>query len=174
MKKGGGKAKGSAFEREIAKLFTLWASGQSKEYWYWRSPSSGAVATITDGNGDISGDLIALKPEGTFLTSKYSIEIKTGYPNSSFHKHLKGVKTDEIRDFWKQCCFDASKAEKRPMLIYQKKQFNTLIGISTVIDKLKYIPSLTMTFGADILLPCHFYDLSEFLNIITPEDIELI
>ena len=173
MRKGGGKAKGSAYEREIAKTLTKWCSGQDKEYWFWRSPSSGAVSTITEGNGEIAGDIIALKPEGTFLTSKFSIEVKVGYPTSNFHKHLKKVKNDEIRDFWSQCCNDADRADKLPMLIYKKKQYNALIGVSVINDKLKEIPSLIMTWGDYNDLPiCHFFDLEEFLNTVTPEDIK--
>ena len=173
MKKGGGKAKGSAFERDVAKILTKWSSGQNKEYWFWRSPSSGAVSTINEGNGEISGDIIAIKPEGTFLTSKFSIEVKVGYPTSNFHKHLKKVKNDEIRSFWYQCVYDASRAEKLPMLIYKKKQYNALIGISVINEKLNGISSITMTWDDHEDLPsCHFYDFEEFLTVITPEDIK--
>jgi len=177
MKKGGGKRKGSSFEREISKVLTKWASGQDKEYWYWRSPSSGAVATVTEGNGELSGDIIALKPEATFLTSRYSIEIKNGYPSSSFHKHLKLLKNDEIKNFWIQCVNDASQSNKLPLLIYKKKQYNTLIGISdfkgVLKNKLENTPSLIMTWGNYCDLPiCHLFDMEEFFNTISPEDIK--
>jgi len=89
MKAGNSKAKGSSFEREIAKFFTNWLTGQSKEYYFWRSPSSGAVSTISQANGEISGDIIALKPEGGVLTGKWSVEIKTGYPIVLFINILK-------------------------------------------------------------------------------------
>ncbi len=173
MKKGGGKSKGSAFEREIAKTLTKWCSGQDKEYWFWRTPSSGAISTITQGNGELSGDIIALLPEGTFLTSKFSIEVKVGYPNSNFHKHLKGVKNDEIRLFWEQCCGDAERSKKSPMLIYKKKQYNTLIGISYLNSKLGEIPYIQLNWGELYDLPkIYLFDMEEFLCTISPEDIK--
>lgn len=166
---GKSKAKGSAFEREIAKFLTKWASGQSKDYWYWRSPSSGAVSTITEANGELSGDIIALIPEGGFLTSKFSIEIKTGYPNSSFHKHLKGVKNDEIRAFWEQSIGDASRSNKYPMLIYKKKGMNILVGVPVgrFNGRVKDLNSIVMHFGD--IMPVQFFDMKEFFERITPE-----
>jgi hypothetical protein len=176
MRKGGGKAKGSSFEREVSKILTKWCSGQDEEYWFWRTPSSGAISTITNGNGELSGDIIALLPEGTFMTSRFSIEVKTGYPKSSFHKHLKGVKNDEIKSFWEQCVNDANRANKLPMLIYKKKQYNALLGISELKGvlkrKLKNVPSITLSWGDGELPICHLYDMEEFLSIITPEDIK--
>ena len=117
-----GKGKGSLWERDIAKTLTKWLTGKEKPYVWWRMPGSGAIATISEENKELSGDIMPLRPEGAFLTDKFSIEAKTGYPSSSFHKHLKGVKNDEIRLFWEQCCGDANRASKLPMLIYKKKQ----------------------------------------------------
>lgn len=168
-----GKGKGSAWERDVAKTLTKWLTGSEKPYVWWRAPSSGAMATISEENKEISGDIIALRPEGAFLTDKFSIEAKVGYPTSNFHKHLKKVKNDEIKGFWVQACNDADRAGKLPMLIYKKKQFNALIGVSVINDKLKEIPSLVMTWGEYNDLPvCHFFDMEEFLNTITPEDMK--
>lgn len=50
-------------------------------------------------NPDISGDIIAVKPEAQFFTKFFSIELKKGYPNASFDLVLKNNKEDEIRDF---------------------------------------------------------------------------
>lgn len=175
----GKSGKGSSWEREIAKTLTKWLTGSEKPYVWWRMPGSGAIATISEENKELSGDIMPLRPEGAFLTDRYSIEAKTGYPNSNFHKHLKGVKNDEIRLFWEQCVGDAVRADKRPMLIYKKKQYNSLIGISTLEgvmkQKLQNLPCLTMDWGNYNDLPiCHFYDMEEFLNTITPEDIKTL
>lgn len=171
--------KGSSWEREIAKILTKWLTGNEKPYVWWRMPGSGSIATLSEENKELSGDIMPLRPEGIFLTDKYSIEAKHGYPNSNFHKHLKGVKNDEIRLFWEQCVNDAVRADKRPMLIYKKKQYNSLIGISELNGQLKQklenLPSLTMTWGNHNDLPiCHFFDMKEFLNTVTPEDIKSI
>jgi hypothetical protein len=168
-----GKGKGSLWERDVAKTLTKWLTGTEKPYVWWRAPGSGAIATISEENKELSGDIIALRPEGAFLTDKFSIECKVGYPNSSFHKHLKGVKNDEIRLFWEQACNDADRADKLPMLIYKKKQYNALIGVPRITQKLLEIPSIKMSWGDYNDLPeCHFFDMEEFLNTITPEDIK--
>ena len=140
-------------------------------------PGSGAIATISEENKELSGDIMALRPEGAFLTDKFSIEAKNGYPKSNFHKHLKGVKNDEIRLFWEQCINDAVRADKMPMLIYKKKNYNALLGLSELKgvlgEKLQHIPSVTIDWGEANDLPiCHFYDMELFLNTITPEDIK--
>lgn len=167
-----GKGKGSTWERDVAKKLTKWLTGQEKPYVFWRAPSSGAMATLSIENREVSGDIIAIRPEGEFLIDKYSIEAKIGYPNSNFHKHLKGVKNDEIRLFWEQACGDAERADKLPMLIYKKKQYNALIGVSVVPDKLKDVFSITISWGSKNHLPiCHFFDLEEFLITVSPEEL---
>jgi len=46
MKSGGGKRKGSAWERDVAKMLSLWITeGKSKDV-LWRSQSSGGRATV--------------------------------------------------------------------------------------------------------------------------------
>lgn len=172
-----GKGKGSTWERDVAKTLTKWLTGNEKPYVWWRMPGSGAIATISEENKELSGDIMSMRPEGAFLTDRYSIECKVGYPNSSFHKHLKGVKNDEIRLFWQQAVDDANRADKLPMLIYKKKQYNALIGITdfegVLKHKLRNIPSIIMTWGDyDDLPVVHFFDMEEFLNTVTPEDIK--
>lgn len=170
-----GKGKGSTWERDVAKTLTKWLTGSEKPYVWWRMPGSGAIATISEDNKELSGDIMTLRPEGAFLTDKYSIECKIGYPTSSFHKHLKKTKNDEVCDFWTQCVNDANRANKLPMLIYKKKQYNSLIGISIVNEKLLEIPSLTMAWGNYNDLPiCHFFDMYEFFNTMTPEDLRTL
>jgi hypothetical protein len=173
--------KGGDWEREVAKTLTTWLTGSPKPYVWWRMPSSGAMATISEENKELSGDLIALRPEGAFLTDKYSVECKVGYPSSSFHKHLKGVKNDEIKDFWEQCCNDANKASKKPLLIYKKKMHNALIGIEMpdFEFKLAHLPCICMRFSPDQIGDVHlpdvaFYDMKEFLKAVSPDDVRNI
>lgn len=167
-----GKGKGSMWERDVSKALTKWLTGKEKPYVWWRSPSSGAMATISEENKEISGDIIALRPEGAFLTDKFSIECKVGYPQSNFHKHLKKIKNDEIREFWTQAVNDAAKGDKLPMLIYKKKQYNALIGVSVINTKLDVLPSITMNFVQADLPTVHFYDMEDFLAVMSPEDIK--
>lgn len=168
-----GKAKGSNFEREIAKSLSIWINGAEKPYVFWRSPSSGSLATIAE-SMDASGDLIALRPEGRFLTDRYSIEMKTGYPDADFHKHFKNNKNNIIEDFWKQCTRDAIKAKKWAMLIFRKKGYQPIIGVekaSISSTKISITASLTLCFECD-LPEIIFYDFKKFVEAVTPEIIE--
>ena len=169
-----GKALGSSFERDIAKYLTKWVSGTVKPYIYWRSPGSGSLATISDAL-DVSGDIMCLRLEGKFLTDRFSIECKSGYPHANFHQHLKNTKNFQIKDFWIQCIHDATKANKQPLLIFKKKGLQPIVGIDcklrTILKKQIKLPeSITLRF--DDLTSVTFYDMIEFFNIVTPEIIE--
>ncbi len=173
-----GKAKGSEFEREICKYLSVWINGIEKPYIFWRSPSSGALATIAE-SMDASGDIIALRPEGKFLTDRFSLELKNGYPDADFEKHFKDTKNNTIEDFWKQCTRDARKVKKWSMLIFKKKGCQTIIGIESLISLLYFkdinLKSITLTFDKKDNLPSIiFYDFKQFFNTVTPKMIENI
>lgn len=171
-----GKGKGSAWERKLSRIFTKWVSGQDKEEYYWRSPGSGAVATINVGNKAITGDIIPLKFEGAWFTDIWSIEAKNGYPAGSIDLHLKQNKNEIIKDFWDQACDDATKADKLPMLVYKKKGFpNPWVGFCPIANEkikkhLKGLRFVHMCFGDD-RPDLYFYNLNELFveNKLTPE-----
>jgi hypothetical protein len=189
MKKGGGKSKGSAFEREVSRYLTRWLSGQEKEYFFYRSPGSGGVATVIQENKEITGDIIAVKPEAKFFTDKFSVELKTGYEGAGFHKHLKGLKSNEIEEFWSQAVTDADRAEKYPMLIFKKMRCSPVVAICD-----KALNSLTLsllttretnplslmncislawrhTDGIQAYPTAHFFDMEEFFASVAPDDV---
>ena len=168
-------AKGGDFEREISKTLTKWLTGTEKPYKYWRMPGSGALATIHEENVNLSGDIRSISKAGDFLTDYFSIECKVGYPKTSFWQHFKHLKNFNIRDFWNQCCTDAFKGNKHPMLIYRKKGNQIILGITlfdsncleTISDTLVTLPTISMRF--DLELPdLIFYDFKEFFNSVTP------
>ncbi len=168
MKSGGGKRKGSSFERLISRKLSMWLTGQDKEYYFYRSPSSGAVATMNSMNEDITGDIIAVKPEGRILTSVYSIECKDGYADADPLKIFKNNKNDIIKDFWEQCIGDSKKANKKGMLIFRKKGYPILIGIEdetnlSKIMKNKINKYLIIAFDSN-LPKLTLFELDIFLN----------
>jgi Holliday junction resolvase len=172
MKKGSGKGKGSSFEREISRYLTMWLTGQDKELHFWRSPSSGAVATINKGNADIAGDIIAVQPEAEFFTKLFFIECKTGYPKASFHQHLKENKNFDISGFWTKANAEAERSNKYPILIYRKLSYNIIIGIDDrVKDFLKKMVCLpkSVRLNFDNGTPSiTFYDMETFFAKVTP------
>lgn len=168
-------AKGSQFERDNAKFLTKWVSGKEKPYIYWRTPSSGAMATLSEENKELSGDLHAIRIEGAFLTDRFSIELKTGYTQASFDKHLKCNKSDPIESFWNQCVIGALMNDKHPMLIYRKKGMSTVfLGVTPIIldhfNELVDLRSVTLNFGKDSPLPTLiFFDRNAFFDTIGPD-----
>lgn len=170
-------AKGGDFEREISKSLTKWLIGKEKPYYYWRMPGSGALATIHEENKNLSGDIRSLYKDADFLTDYWSIECKTGYPNTSFWQHFKHLKNFALKDFWQQCVHDAYNAKKHPMLIYRKKGKQIIVGISIadvyrLQDKcveLGILPSITMKFELEEFPRVTFYDFYEFLEVVKPK-----
>ena len=172
------KAKGSGFEREIARKLTMWLTGQDKELYWWRSPNSGGVSTVSQINTEISGDLVALKPESIAINRLFNWELKTGYEGASFDLHLKCNKNEDLRVFWEQSVRDAKRADKEPVVIFRKKRMpNIWCGISENIfnkfyDKLKENRIILLTWGKEFSLqPVIFMNFEDFLNTITPEDL---
>lgn len=173
--------KGPDFERVVAKYLTKWASGKEKPYWYWRLLGSGSVATVSEENKELSGDLHALKPEACFLTDRFSIECKTGYPKTKFHQHFKGIKTFKIEEFWEQTVRDANRSMKFPLMIFRRKGMKPIVGIDLVMfyrvgeSLLKGVPYIMLgNFKNKDLSPLYFYDMNIFFERITPDDIKKI
>jgi len=170
-------AKGGDFEREIAKFLTKWASGKNKPYWYWRLLGSGSVATLSEENKELSGDLHALNPEACFFTDRFSIECKTGYPDTRFHQHFKGIKTFKIEEFWEQTVRDADRAMKYPMLIYRRKGMKPIVGLDIIVYnrlnyKLRGLGFIQLGNFRSNIPPVYFYDMNKFFERILTEDIK--
>lgn len=174
MKQGGGKSKGGNFEREIARYLTKWLTGQDKEYYFYRSPSSGAVSTVSACNGEISGDIISVKPEGRVLTDLFSIELKTGYDDVDLLKMFKSNKNNTFDDFWVQCIRDSRRANRYGMLIFRKKGYPTIMG--TEIDVIKSLKkqkvnlpkSITIDYIDSDLPNMVIFSLIDFFESVSP------
>lgn len=170
--------KGGDFERDIAKYLTCWLTGKDKPYAYWRMPGSGSLSTIHEQNKDLSGDIMSLIPEAEFLTNSFSIECKTGYPQTSFWQHFGRVKNFNIEIFWRQACEDATKAGKHPLLIYRKKGRKPIIGLTEWISNelnINSLPSVDFYFGGDSKLPnLIFYDFNDFWQEVTPQKLKTL
>lgn len=171
------KAKGSNEEREFCKFLSKWLTGSEKPYQFWRTSNSGGTSTVVQENIHMTGDITAITPEARWMGDAWSFEIKTGYPDYSFDKHLKvGRKSTEVEDFWRQCLKDAERASKRPMLIYRKKGYPVVVGIDCDIKTLLKkkltqehinMHSVHLHFGAD-LRDIYFYNMDQFFELIGP------
>tara|TARA_R110000823_G_scaffold302375_1_gene423571 strand:- start:19 stop:531 length:513 start_codon:yes stop_codon:yes gene_type:complete len=110
------RAKGSTFERSIAKIL----NDRFKTTEFSRTPGSGAFAT-THTLPDylkIYGDLI------TPLNFKYCIECKKGYNKENLYS-LYNYSSDTWK-FIDQCEKDSEKCQKIPMVIFKQDRQKTL------------------------------------------------
>ena len=134
-KKNKSKAKGSAFERKVCKLLSLWVSDGIRDDLYWRSAMSGGRASVRFKKGgqkstNQAGDLTAIDPLGKSLLDVFCIECKT-YKSLHFKSLLfLKPKDQSFVSFWKQTTTTAHQHDRLPMLIAkQKSNVETLICI---------------------------------------------
>ena len=111
------KAKGGAFERQIAKMLN--EQFDTKEF--SRTPGSGAFATTHQlpEHITVAGDLI------TPLNFKFCIECKKGYNDQTIYSLLDY--NSKIWQFIEQCEKDAKKMNKVPMIIYKQDRKDILV-----------------------------------------------
>lgn len=175
MRKGGGKAKGSGWERDICRFLTKWVSGQEKPYIFWRTPGSGSFVT-NNVSTDASGDIISILPEGRFFTDIISCEAKIGYDEIDLFKHFKDVKNNTLESFWCQCIRDANKSNKYGMLVYKKSGYKPMVGVDDrLINELHMkLPKSIVVFFNESLPKMVLFDMESFFNSISPENIKNI
>jgi hypothetical protein len=113
-----------------------------------------------------------------FLTDRWSIELKTGYPKASFHQHLKDNKNFDIESFWKQSVRDATNAGKYPILIYRKLSAPSIIGIDErtreqLLYHIKLPKRIVLCFESETP-DVNFYDMKTFFELVTPDMVRSI
>lgn len=99
--------KGSSYERQLAREFSLWFTHGENDSVFWRTPASGARATMRSKAGKETknhyGDLLASDAIGQPLIDAFTIEIKRGYARSTIadllDKPKKGKKQQYERWF---------------------------------------------------------------------------
>ena len=110
------RAKGSSFERSVAKIL----NDRFNTTEFSRTPGSGAFATThaLPDHLKIYGDLI------TPLNFKYCIECKKGYNKENLYS-LYNYSSDTWK-FIDQCEKDSEKCQKTPMVIFKQDRQKTL------------------------------------------------
>lgn len=149
MRPGGGKHKGSRFERAVCEHLSLWITHGKKKDCFWRSSMSGGRATIIHrkgGSNRQAGDITAVAPEGHALTDEYFIENKHVRDLAIASFIIKG--TGLLATFWRKACAEARKHNRRPMLIAKQNNMPTIVLVSATnfgasLNPLK--PSLART-----------------------------
>lgn len=128
MRPGGGKHKGSAFEREVCKKLSLWVSEDRRHDLFWRSAMSGGRATVHGTAVRQVGDIAATALEGHRLTDRYAIECKhvRDLDFMAFLLHDKGL----MARFWLKLRQQANTHEKLPMLIAKQNRMPAIVVLN--------------------------------------------
>lgn len=89
---GGSSSKGSSYEREMCKRFSLWWTKGERDDIFWRSSGSGARAKVRGRAGRDTagqhGDMAATDPVGKPFIDAFTVEMKRGYSDHTFQDLL--------------------------------------------------------------------------------------
>jgi hypothetical protein len=129
VRQGGGKAKGSAFERFICKRLSLWVSHGERDDLFWRSAMSGGRATLQLRQDIVnkaqSGDMTAIAPEGYELCEKCLFECKNYRDLQIAQGLIKDI--GYFATFWDSTNRAALRFDKVPILIMKQNHFPVLL-----------------------------------------------
>lgn len=130
MKKGAGKAKGSAFEREVAKALSLWITDGKDSKQLIRSVLSGGWqgAQQKDGWRQV-GDLAPNGPAGEKFRSLYAVECKHRRGIDLYSLWTRQATEATIEGWWNKLKHDSEQARVYPMLIFKGNSRPTMVGM---------------------------------------------
>lgn len=149
------KAKGSQFERDIARRLSIWwMNNTAQDDIFWRTDSSGGRSTQRAKAGkttqNATGDIASRCAEGDLFVKHFVIEIKRGYnkldpltlldkPENKHHIFL---------DWWVKLDLECLRDNAAwPMLIFKRDRVETCVAISeqffeTMLHHYGYTPRI--------------------------------
>lgn len=135
-----GAAKGSTFERYVAKQLSLWISNNLHDDLLWRTASSGGRETTRQKKGlstsGQSGDLSTTSSESKFITDNIYFELKN-YNDINTWTLL--ISDNTLINNWWTNLLDKSKTYKKyPLLIIKQKYKDEIIIVDEKFSKLLY------------------------------------
>jgi len=169
MRNGGGKQKGSAFEREVCVKLSRWITDDVQDDVFWRSAMSGGRATVQKQRGgrllkNQVGDISAIDPVGHAFLDQFAIECKH-YASLDFQGLLTGK--GKLLQFWATISNEARDHRKLPVLIAKQNRIDPIICLSS--DGLRV---LKLVQGETLLnaprLGLHILDFDYFLSVCSP------
>jgi hypothetical protein len=189
MKPGGGKRKGSQFERKICVELSEWWSGGERQDIFWRSSQSGGRATQRAKKGKKTagsyGDITALDPIGRPLLKMFTIELKRGDSHGHPLELIDAPHTNVQRKWEKtlaqavRSAFDAGSFSW--LLIHQRDRRETmvymdwkLVGkelVRQAVNLVVFQSCMNVEGGGKWRLTYCCVSLDDFLRLVTPEEI---
>lgn len=157
------KAKGSAFERFVAKTLSLWISNNKHDDLLWRSATSGGRATVAVQKGKRvktgMGDLVAVERhrQANILINDFVIECKN-VKNLRWDALVYGTPESgqTIIPFWRKLLKECSVHNKKPMLIAKQNNAEPVVCIQ---KKMKSLSPLMVSYRMSD--PIFVYDLQD-------------
>lgn len=131
MRRGGGKAKGSQFERDVCTLLSRWVSSGKQDDCYWRAAMSGGRATVAHKKGKLLsnqvGDISCIHPIGSKFTNHFALECKF-YADLD----LQGLHTGKgkLLEFWEEITKQATQHKKLPFMIAKQNRLKPFVYMS--------------------------------------------
>jgi hypothetical protein len=160
MRTGGGKSKGSSFEREVAVGLSRWISNGERDDLLWRSSQSGGRATTARKSNKAlktcAGDLSAIHPLGQPFLDSFYTELKA-YRDLQYASIL--TDTGHLVNFWKSTIKEAASYGRKPMLIAKQNHKPTLVCLSlSGMEALGLIESQCVLIAPQISMHCFLFD----------------
>jgi hypothetical protein len=122
-KRGGGKSKGSSFERKVAHMLDDW----------WELPKDTLWRTVNSGGWKQPGDIYP-RISSTPVWFPFVVECKH-YRTVNLWEILKGNKNAKIIDWWKQVTVDQGKCkeDKKPirLLIFRQNNYPVFVAFDS-------------------------------------------
>jgi hypothetical protein len=154
------KAKGSEYERKIARLLGKWFGEE-----FHRVPQSGGLRWGTDSR--VAGDIV------THPESKYPFTTECKKREKwDLEQVLKG--TGDVEDWWQQSVNDSERVHLKPILIFSKNFAPDYLMIR-VDDFMKVVPEkvpfnyfLVRVVGKELRIVCN---LEDFLGHVSKETV---
>lgn len=182
MKPGGGKQKGSEYERRICKQLSLWLSKEKREDLFWRSAMSGGRATVARKRGKKlkaqAGDISSVEAISSKFINQFYIECKDIgklYINLAVLKR-KGFLIDLIidtrdkaQDHGKEYILIAKELRSPTVLIIDPYCINTLFDLNSSQHRKLRNKAECCTLGAQGITGTTIYLFDEFLEICPPD-----
>jgi len=168
MRKGGGKQKGAAFEREVCVILSKWITCSKSEDVFWRSAMSGGRATVAHAKGtrlaSQAGDISCISPMGNRFISTFAVECKF-YAKLDYEGLLTGK--GKLLNFWAEINRQAARYQKLPFLVCRQNRMHPHVCLDKAGMRKLGLHDIRTTL---ISTPHDLYilDLTKFVKICRP------